>query len=117
MKAKSTKNTKNTKKTITIGNPLNNVNVRGVVTKVIVSTDKVAVYNLDIQGTTPKGNTSHCWVNVVDFDRDCDYEDGDVLTVSGSLETNKFESEKHGTQYSTRIVASSIGYDEEVPYN
>lgn len=100
---------------------INHVNIRGIVKNVLVSTDKVAVYNVEIPSKTTKGNVAKCWAKVVDFNNEVEYEEGDALQIIGSLSTNSYES-KGKTIFELRIVADTIGVigediEDAIPFN
>lgn len=94
----------------------NKVELHGTVTKIVCDSDNVMIYNVDIPTKTPKGNTAHTWVNVVDFNCNVAYEENDAIKVVGALQTNTYDS-KNGKVYQLRVVADSIDTIEEIPFN
>lgn len=73
-------------------NDINTVCLTGTIKKINYTSDKIASYNLDIATTTPKGNTAHTWVDIIDFVRDTDFEEGDYVKVSGHVMTQSYEN-------------------------
>lgn len=85
----------------------NAVCVRGVIRKILVETEKVVKYSVDVPSTTPKGNISHAFVNVTEFTTEGALEEGSKVTVDGHIATNSYE--RNGkTTYTTEIIAVKI---------
>jgi len=97
-----------TKKNNSVTFEMNNtVNFNGTIKNVLSTTEKVSVYNVEIPTKSPKGNTIKAWVKVVDFNKEFDFEEGDVVTVSGALSNNVYEG-KTGKVFELRVIADTI---------
>lgn len=95
----------------------NVVRVSGKIKKILVDTDKVCVFILDITNKTPNGNYTHCWLKCVDFDLNENYKEGYFVAIEGQLTTNKYEDKKNNTIFETRLVVKEIDVLEEIPFN
>lgn len=101
------KKTTNKKNNDVLFEMVNKVTFNGKVKNVLASKEKVAIYNIEIPSGTKNGNISKAWVKVVDFDKEFEFEEGDAVAVSGSLNTNSFDG-KNGKVFETRVIAESI---------
>ena len=111
-----------------IRNDGNLVSITGVISKVITLSERIAIYKLDNERKSPKGNAMHVYITVKDFKPELELEEGDYVGIAGSIGTDKTESNGK-TYYNTFIVADSIevtdkwtavipdGINEEIPFN
>lgn len=82
---------------------INQVNLRGFVTRIMADTDKVLKFGVDVGTETEKGNIAHAYLTVVSFDYDGELEEGSEVVVAGSIATRKYDN-----KYFTEIIAKKI---------
>lgn len=76
---------------------------RGVIKRVLVSTDKVNKYSVDVPQTTEKGKTAHSYLTLTEFTSDDALEEGTAIEYHGRVATSKYND-----KYTTEIVADAI---------
>lgn len=86
----------------------NTVILRGIVRKVLFSSDKVNKYSVDVPMDTPKGNVQHAFVNVTEFSNDDACEEGSKIHIEGYISTGSYEDKAGNKRYTTDIIATSI---------
>lgn len=93
----------------------NSITISGTVSKILCSTNKVCIMNIDSQKKTAKGNVAHTWVTVAEFSPEVEYEVGDMVKVEGYLNTDSYD--KDGKKvYTLRVVADNIEVVDDVPF-
>jgi len=114
-KAKTTKtSTKDTAKASGI-ECVNNVTISGKIQKVLIQSDKCAIFTLDSTRKTPKGNFTHTWVTVCEFEPLTEYEENHLVEVAGYLSTDSYE--KNGSKvYQLRVIADEVNVLDEIPF-
>lgn len=81
----------------------NEVKVVGQVKRILVDTDKVLKFSLDVPTKTKNDKYAHAFITVVSFDFDGDLKEGDIITVSGAISTSSYQG-----KFSTEVVAEGI---------
>lgn len=88
---------------------MNEFVVRGVIQRVLYSSDKVNKYSIKVPMETPKGNTAFAFLNLTEFTSDDPFEEGAQVMVSGHLSSGSYEDKKtHEKRYTTDLVADDI---------
>lgn len=103
--ARSTKNNeaKETKK----GTYFNAVVIRGYIKRVLLDSEKVKKYSVDVPSETPNGKVSHAFLNVTEFSTDGAWAVDDFVHIEGHLSTGSYE--KNGKKmYTTDIIVDKI---------
>ena len=76
---------------------------RGVIKRVLVSTDKVNKYVIDVPRTTEKGKTAHSFLQLTEFTSDDVLEEGTSIEYHGYVATGEYKG-----KYTTEIIADAI---------
>lgn len=85
----------------------NSVVIRGTIRKILLDTEKVKKYSIDVPSETPNGKVSHAFLNITEFSTDGAWEEGSNVHVEGHLSTGSYE--KNGkTFYTTDIIVDKI---------
>lgn len=90
-----------TKTEVTEG--INAVVLEGAVKRVLVSTDKVLKFSLDIAQKTKNDKIAHAYVTVVTFNAEDDCKEGDFVHVDGAISTSSYNG-----KFTTEVVAEKI---------
>ena len=107
MARSTTKKTNETKNNTPAFECFNVVVIRGTIKRVLLDGEKMKKYSIDVPSVTPKGNTSHTFLNVTEFSTDGAWEEGTLIHVEGHLSTGSYE--KNGKKlYTTDIIADKI---------
>lgn len=86
----------------------NTVVLRGVVRKILLESDKVVKYSIDVPSETPNGNIAHAFVNVTEFTSDGAIKEGTAVAIEGYISTGSY-TKKDGTKaYTTDIVVKDM---------
>lgn len=86
----------------------NVVVLRGVIRKVLFSSDKVSKYSIDVPSETPNGNVAHAFINVTEFTTDGAMEEGSKVHIEGYISTGSYDDKNGNKRYTTDVVATSI---------
>lgn len=81
----------------------NGASVVGKVKKVIVNTDKVLKFSIDVANKTATGKFSHSFLTITSFTYEGEVKEGDMVSVVGYLATSSYNG-----KFSTEIIASDI---------
>ena len=81
--------------------------IRGIIKKVIVDSEKVNRYSVDVPRETPNKKTAHSFITVVEFSEDDAIEEGTSVNIEGYISTGNYKKAKD-TIWTTEVVATCI---------
>lgn len=87
----------------TVKEGINQVMLEGTVKRILVSTDKVLKFSLDIATKTKNDKYAHAFVTIVSFDAEDDVKEGQFVHVEGAINTSSYNG-----KFTTEVVADKI---------
>ena len=85
----------------------NAVVIRGTIRKILLDSEKVKKYSIDVPSETPNGKVSHAFLNITEFSTEGAWEEGTNVHVEGHLSTGSYKKDGK-TLYTTDIIIDKI---------
>ena len=96
-------------KTKTTNATLQAISIEDVrINKVWYTSGKITRFSIDIIEVSPNGKDIHTFVNCVWFNPSAELEEGDIISLTGSLFYDKYESKKNGVVYTLSLKVGDI---------
>lgn len=81
--------------------------IRGIIKMVIVDSEKVNRYSVDVPRETPNKKTAHSFITVVEFSEEDAIDEGTSVNIEGYISTGSYKKGKD-TIWTTEVVATCI---------
>lgn len=85
----------------------NAVVIRGTIRKILLDSEKVNKYSIDVPSETPNGKVSHAFLNITEFSTEGAWEVGTNVHIEGHLSTGSYQKDGK-TLYTTDIIVDKI---------
>ena len=87
---------------------LNSFHVKGIIQKVVSTSDEINVYKVDVPTMTDKKKISHAFILVKEFTNEAPFDSGSKVDIKGNITTGSYEAKEGTTKYTQDLVATSI---------
>lgn len=105
---------------------LNRFQVKGIIQKVVSTSDDLNVYKVDVPSMTDKKKVSHAFILVKEFTNESPYDSGSKVFIEGNITTGSYEAKDGTTKYTQDLIATKISdiepadedtVESEIPFN
>lgn len=101
---------------------LNHFQVKGVIQKVVSTSDELNVYKVDVPTLTDKKKVSHAFLLIKEFTKEAPFDSGSKVFIEGNIITSSYEAKDGTTKYTQDLIATDISDidpedEDEIPFN